>query len=156
MSMTESPSGDRRSKRYPPLGYLVKRLDEALTSYVDRLLGERHQLGRFHWQVLTTVHEQPGIEQGVFAEEARIFYDEERLNELIGDLVGRGWLRVDAQVGTVRLWLTDEGEVGHRQMRRTQEESSTRLMLGLTEEDYITMVTHLDRMIANLEQPPST
>jgi len=139
---------------HQPLGYLVKRLDSALTDYVDRLLGKKHGLGRSHWQLLRTVSVQPGVKRSEFAESSQIFYDEDRLRELISDLVARGWLLVeernDAADGP-RLWLTDMGERGYRELVQTQESSWTTLMRGLDEADYELVVTRLERMIDNLE-----
>lgn len=156
MSAIASPSGaggvGDRNDGHHPLGYLVKRLDEALTNYVDRLLGERHQLGRSHWQLLRTVHNQPGMKRSDFADSARIFYDEEKLRTLIDDLTRRGWLLVeDSDLGAL-LRLTDEGERGFAHMARTQDSSWARLLEGLTEDDYKLVLTRLEQMIANLER----
>jgi hypothetical protein len=41
--------------RQQPLGYPVRRLDEALDDHVEKLLWQRHQPRRAHWQPLPTV-----------------------------------------------------------------------------------------------------
>lgn len=148
---TDGPYDEGPFNRLTPIGLLLKGLDLALTDYVDRTLQRRHALSRFHWQILSTVHDTPGIEARTIGEGARVFYDEARFVELIGELTSYGWVDADDSTGSLRLTLTDEGLATYRKARHTQEETRERVVEGLSEEDYAFVIRGLERMLANVE-----
>lgn len=157
--MTE-PTDERRGDDVPfnrltPIGLLLTGLDAKLTGYVDRTLKERHGMSRHQWQILNTVHDTPGTEARVIGEGGRVFYDEERFTELVGELTTCGWVSADDSGGPLRLTLTAEGLDVYRQARRTQSQTRERLTEGMTQEDYAAVIHGLERMVANIERADS-
>ncbi|WP_216906618.1 MarR family winged helix-turn-helix transcriptional regulator [Nocardia noduli] len=132
-----------------PLGYVVKLLDAALTGYVDKLLGQRYQLGRGHWQVLRTISAYPGLDFARLADSARAFFEEAELRKLVDDLVERGWVVVADGKGA--LSLTEDGSAGFRAMERTQNGSSAILRRGISAAEYESVLNLMFTMINNIE-----
>jgi hypothetical protein len=62
------------------------------------------------------------------------------------ELVGRGWLTRDAED---RLWLTDEGEQARVDLARNAPAIRAALHEGICDEDYVTTVKVLQRLIHN-------
>jgi len=152
MSQDNTTPATARSSTHKPIGYLVKRIDQELDRYVDGLLRARHGVGRGHWQVLRSVSDRPGLNRAEFAEEAKVFYDERQLAELIDALVDKGWIRQEDSAAGTLMSLTAEGERGFDAMRVTQDGTWTTLTQGLTEESYYQVLGHLELMLDNLER----
>jgi DNA-binding MarR family transcriptional regulator len=151
MARSEPLTEPGQPDSHKPIGYLLKRLDEAIEEYVNDLLGAQYQLGRFHWQLLRSAHLQPGLDRPTFAASATMFYDDQQLTGLIADLVNRDWIRTEGPPGAEELSLTDAGESGFAAMSRTQQSSWARLRQGITDDEYLSTVLILEKMINNME-----
>ncbi|MTD54546.1 MarR family winged helix-turn-helix transcriptional regulator [Amycolatopsis pithecellobii] len=138
--------------RLTPIGLLLNGLSAALTDYVDRTLRLRNGIGRLHWQILSTVHDTPGIEARSISERGRAMFDEETFDAIVADLTSAGWVHADDSAGRVRLTLTGDGLETYRKARRTQAETRELVTEGLSEEDYEFIIHGLETMLANTER----
>lgn len=139
------------SKR-PPLGYLIKSVDNALHRYVDGVLREAHGIGRGHWQALRTAHDDPDLNLEQFSAEAAAFYTPGQIDELLASLTENGWLRLEpADSGPTAMRITDAGGELLEQMSRTQARTTQILSEGVPPEDYETVLRTLAKMLENLE-----
>lgn len=140
----------------PPLGYLIKSVDNALHRYVDGVLHEAHGVGRGHWQALRTAQDDPHLILEQFSAEAAAFYSPDQINELLTSLTGKGWLCLDpADSGTTAMRITEAGRELLEQMSRTQARTAQILSEGVSPEDYETVVRTLAKMLKNLEEAAS-
>ncbi|MFD6948555.1 DNA-binding protein [Nocardiopsis sp. TSRI0078] len=130
-----------------PIGYWLKHLDRLIENDFDRVLASE-ELGRRHWQVLNSLHTEPGTVADLdrrlapFLEE-----DEYTVTPVVDQLRQRGWVE-----GLVALALTAEGESAHEALFVRVQDARRRLSRGIGDEEYRIAVDVLERMSANLEQ----
>ena len=137
-------------QNHKPIGYLARRLDEAITEYVDTLMTTNFEVGRRHWQLMRRVHDSPALPAAEYIESAKVFYGEDVVRDIIGTVESRGWLTRSPD--SEEMTLTEQGEVAFARMKETQDNTWDALLKGLTMDDYITVVTLLEKMIDNLEE----
>lgn len=136
----------------PPLGFLIKSVDNALHHYVDGVLREAHGVGRGHWQALRTAQDDPNLDLEQFSAEAAAFYTAGQIDELLSSLTDNGWLRLDhTDLGTTAMRMTDAGRELLKQMSHTQARTAQILSEGVSSEDYESVSRTLAKMLANLE-----
>lgn len=133
------------SSAQKPIGYWLRRADEAITSHADRVLSE-HGLTRAHWQMLNVLAERGGVTPDQLLATLGDFVDRSGLDRVAGDLTARGWLRP-----APRLQLTEAGVEGHREVSGLVQAVRRRAAEGISEADYLTVIATLERMVANLE-----
>jgi hypothetical protein len=121
------------------MGYHLRRTDQVLTAHFADTLRDSG-LTRFHWQVLNTLAAGGAVGPSPFL-------DDEGLAAVLGDLRGRGWVGGSSDAPT----LTDAGREGHREVARQVEAVRERAMRGVSERDYVQLVTTLQRIVRNLE-----
>jgi len=132
-----------------PIGYWLKHLDALIEAAADRTFAEE-QLTRRHWQVMNILSASPQEASGLasailpFMAPGAI-----TLEEVIGELSGRGWLTRD-DAGRYR--LTPAGQAGHAGLRENVAGIRATLVTGLTQQDYVATVRALERMAENLER----
>ncbi|XKK39347.1 MarR family transcriptional regulator [Nocardiopsis sp. ARC36] len=130
-----------------PIGYWLKHLDRLIENDFDRVLASE-SLGRRHWQVLNSLHTEPGTIADLdrrlapFLEE-----DESTVAPAVDRLRELGWVE-----GLVALALTPRGEAEHDKLLARVTEARARLTRGIGDEEYRVAVDVLERMSANLEQ----
>ncbi|RKS08750.1 hypothetical protein DFP74_4472 [Nocardiopsis sp. Huas11] len=130
-----------------PIGYWLKHLDRLIENDLDRTLASE-ALGRRHWQVLTSLHNEPGTvadldrRLAAFLEE-----DEPSVAPVVDELRGRGWID-----GLVALSLSTQGEAAHDVLFEKVQGARRRLAQGISAEEYHATVNVLERMAANLER----
>ena len=135
-----------------PIGYWLKHLDRLIDETFDRTLGS-DGLTRRHWQVLNTLEASPSTIAGLAAA-LRPFVGDDgtAVSAVVEDLAKRGWLR---RFDNGDLELSAEGRSAHAAV--TTRVTATRQLLrrGITDDEYVGVVTILQRMAANLESPTS-
>jgi DNA-binding MarR family transcriptional regulator len=130
-----------------PIGYWLKHLDRLIENDFDRVLASE-SLGRRHWQVLNSLHTEPGMTADLdrrlapFLEE-----DESTVAPAVDRLRELGWVE-----GLVALALTPRGGAEHDKLLSRVKEARARLTQGIGDEEYRVAVDVLERMSANLEQ----
>lgn len=130
-----------------PIGYWLKHLDRLIENDLDRVLASK-SLVRRHWQVLHSLHTDPGTIADLdrrlapFLEE-----DEHTAIPAVEHLRQRGWVE-----GLVSLALTQQGRTEHEALFSKVQDARRRLSHGISAEEYRAAVHVLERMSANLEQ----
>ena len=131
-----------------PIGYWVKELDRLLEESFARALASEHCTRR-HWQLLTVVEAGPGTAAGLGAAVAPFAApDAEGARAALEDLVQRGWAE---WLTGARVQLTSPGREAHRRLQATVAEQRRQIAEGVSEGDYRTTVSVLERMAGNLE-----
>ncbi len=130
----------------PPIGYLLKELDQAITAASGKVL-KQHGLTRFHWQILNLVKKDSPSLSELF-QTMKVFVNEEQLASLLADLMERAWVE---NIGEGYL-MTAAGEVGFGAASRSQEQVRERVMAGVSGEEYQTVLEVLQRMLGNLRE----
>ncbi|MFE6610095.1 MarR family transcriptional regulator [Amycolatopsis sp. NPDC057786] len=111
-----------------PIGFWFAHLHQALESSFERILDDEG-LTRRHWQVLNTAD----------SEALKPFGD---LQKTISDLRVRGWIDEGG--------LTEAGRAAQLRLKATVDAFRSRVTEGISDDDYRTTVTVLERMAANL------
>jgi hypothetical protein len=127
-----------------PIGYWLKRLDTLIEQRQREALAA-HGLTRRHWQVLHAVQQAVRIDYDDLAAIMAPFADTAELDQVVGELFARGWLRHEP-----RLELTPEGTAGHDAVFRAVQEVRTSVTAGISREEYQATIDVLRRMAANL------
>ena len=135
--------------REQPIGYWLKHLDRLIDQAAERALAEEH-LTRRHWQIMNVVRNSP-LGPAALADALRPFWDRGAitLDQVTGELAGRGWLTRDAAGQYV---LTRAGQAAHAAVQEKIYGIRAQFLMGLTEDDYLHTVLMLQRMAANLER----
>lgn len=140
----------RDMTKQPPIGYWLKHLDEVITRHTDQVLND-NGFTRFRWQVLNLVYEAGAIAKRDIFATMKTFIDAHQLDETANDFVKEGWLVEHGKGGDTELALTDAGKTEHDAIFKLQSEVRRRVMQGVTEQEYMTVIDVLQRMVKNLE-----
>ncbi|HEY8518747.1 MAG TPA: hypothetical protein VIN61_01605 [Gammaproteobacteria bacterium] len=135
-----------------PFGYWLKRVDEALTAAIDRAQAE-HGLSRTEWQVLEALTRSGGMPRRELGELLSPFVDSSRFGEIVGELARRG-LIASTDEGRA-LCLSAEGKRLHQSALETQRTIRLRAFEGVSEADYTTTMSVLQRVLENLSKEES-
>ncbi|MEV7092878.1 MarR family winged helix-turn-helix transcriptional regulator [Amycolatopsis sp. NPDC051045] len=126
-----------------PLGWWLRHLHELLESSMARTL-DAESLTRRHWQVLNTIALGARTPEQVDTAMAPFVAGEGSMAPKVTDLRSRGWVTED---GT----LTDEGREAHARVEERIAAFRTKVVEGISEDDYRTTLRTLERCAANLE-----
>ncbi len=150
-----------------PMGYWIKEIDRRIEAEFERLLTDE-QLTRRHWQVLTTLARGPASRADLDAALAPFVPS---VRSEIDGLISRGWAtesrQAAAPVDTVAtgenaapvgpaarptglISLTTAGRAAHDRAAERVRAFRTHVTDGLSEQDYRTLVTLLERVAGNL------
>lgn len=131
-----------------PIGYWIKEVDRLLDeTFAHALASER--CTRRHWQLLNTLEPGPLAEAeleaavGPFAAA-----DPSGVGAALEELLLRGWAQ---RLADVRIALTAKGRGVHERLHTTVAAHRRHIAEGVTEPEYRTTVTVLERMAGNLE-----
>ena len=136
------------------LGYWLRRVDSLIEATQERTFGDE-KLTRREWQILHLLSDSPRDAAGL-TEALRPFLGPGAitLDEVTGELAGRGWLTRD-EAG--RYALTPAGRAGHAAVEeRLNEVFRSTFLAGLTQDDYLGTMRILQRMAENLERAADT
>ena len=131
-----------------PIGYWVKELDRLLEESFARALASE-DCNRRHWQLLNVLEAGPVTDAGLEAAVAPFAAsDSSGVRSALEVLIQRGWveLRPDG-----RVQLTAAGREARRRLEKTVSEQRRYIAEGVSEADYRTTVSVLERMAGNLE-----
>ena len=129
-----------------PIGYWVKEIDRRLEDDVDRLLEAEH-LTRRHWQVLDTLAraETQSETRGPAHLDAALAPFAATVQPQVDDLRDRGWVTATGPVA-----LTGAGRAAHNRVAAQVRDFRAHVTDGLSEQDYRTLITLLERIAGNL------
>lgn len=131
-----------------PIGYWIKEVDRLLDETFAHALGTE-QCTRRHWQLLNALEPGPRGEEEVVAAVAPFAAaDLAGVQAALDDLVQRGWAE---PLPGAQVQLTPAGRVIHERLHVTVAAHRRHIAAGVTEPEYRTTVTVLERMAGNLE-----
>jgi DNA-binding MarR family transcriptional regulator len=133
-----------------PIGYWLRRADQAITAHVDEVHGDKG-VSRVHWQVLHLIQQGGAVTAQSVFEEMRDFVRASEFDAVVRELERRGWIahRLDTPATPV-LELTEPGRRFHSDVMQAQTDVRQRAMEGITPEEYATTVRVLQRIVSNL------
>jgi DNA-binding MarR family transcriptional regulator len=126
-----------------PMGYWIKEIDRRIEAAFGRLLADEG-LTRRHWQVLTTLAREETVRTEL---DAALAPFAATVRPELDDLIGRGWV-AERPAGTVG--LTAAGRLAHDRVAERVRSLRAHVTEGLTEQDYLTLLTLLERVAGNL------
>ena len=135
--------------RQTPIGLISKQLDKALTAYTDEALA-RYGVTRLHWQTLNVIKDADHITfEKLFETMKVLFLDKDQLDAVVDDLTQRNWVRRE---DSSSFSITNEGKRGFAELAKTQDGVRMVVMKGISQSDYSTVISILQRMIDNLSR----
>lgn len=126
-----------------PIGYWLKRTDELLTKRINDTQTS-NGVSRSQWQVLNSIYESGVVTRGQLFEVMKTFVSEAELEQILADLSGRGWL---VQNDEAVFQLSDEGRAKHQKILELQKKVRQRAMQDISEEEYTTVISVLQRLV---------
>ena len=134
--------------RQTPIGLIIKQLDKALTAYTDEALA-RYGVTRLHWQTLNLIKDADHITFEKLFEIMKVFLEKDQLDAVVNDLTQRNWVRRE---DSSSFSITNEGKRGFAELAKTQDGVRMVVMKGISQSDYSTVISILQRMIDNLSR----
>ena len=130
-----------------PMGFWIKEIDRRIEADFGRLLADE-ELTRRHWQILTTLAQGTTTRADL---DAALAPFAATVRPQLDELIRRGWaaaLTAEPDVEAVR--LTAAGRVVHDRVAGRVRAFRAHVTDGLSEQDYVTLVTLLERVAGNL------
>ncbi|WP_124727471.1 MarR family winged helix-turn-helix transcriptional regulator [Staphylospora marina] len=136
-----------------PIGWWLKEADRAITRFSAKKLQELG-LNRFQWQVLNVLREQGPVPARKIHEQVKLFVDEPSFAEMLRRFAGQGWIHLSDEQDPMdqMLSLTPEGEKAHAAAWEKQRQVRERLMEGISDEEYLTVIRVLQKITENLSR----
>jgi hypothetical protein len=133
-----------------PVGYWTRAANTTVVGYISSRLGEL-DVTQHHWWTLAHLGQSnKGLtreETIALIERIRPYVDHTKMAPAIDDLLAREMLAPDTEG---RLQLTDAGVQLRDHVKALQINSRTHIHAGVDDEDYVTAVKVLRRMIGNV------
>ena len=139
-----------------PMGFWIKEIDRRIEADFGRLLADE-ELTRRHWQILTTLAQGATPRADL---DAALAPFAATVRPQLDELIHRGWASpltaepvelvesVESVAEAVR--LTAAGRVVHDRVAGRVRAFRAHVTDGLSEQDYVTLVTLLERVAGNL------
>lgn len=132
-----------------PIGYWLNRCDRAITHAMSSRLS-LHGANRFDWQVLNVVTKNGTVSEAHLYEFLRANADQQTLAASVERLLSQGYLS-RAEESPDELILTEQGNIFGQQLGEQIAAFRQESLGGITDEEYQTTVSVLQRMTRNLE-----
>jgi DNA-binding MarR family transcriptional regulator len=129
----------------PPIGYWLKHADEIITARSNQALADQG-FTRFRWQALNMIYEAGTITRDQIFNVLQTFLDAHQLDEMLNGFIQEGWLVVEGNA----LSLTEAGKSKRTDLFKRQGEVRRRAMQGISDEEYVTIIAVLQRIVNNL------
>jgi hypothetical protein len=131
-----------------PIGYWLKQLDRLIDAEFDAVYSEQ-QVSRRQWQVLNILHRKPANEREI-KDALRPFWTEDGVTqaEVVAELVRRQWIEGD---NSGRHRISVAGQISHAAIAAKVELVRRKVVFGLSQAEYDTLIDTLRRMSANLD-----
>lgn len=133
-------------KQNLPIGYYLKKVDQLLTAGINAILTE-FDISRTHWQILNCISESANSSQQEIRQLLEPFADPSSLDDCISQLIKRGLV-----VAGVQLSLTGRGETVYQSSLQKQKAFREKVMKNVSKQEYLQIITTLEKIIENLEK----
>jgi DNA-binding MarR family transcriptional regulator len=132
-----------------PIGYWLKHADEVITKHINQVQAA-NGVSRFQWQLLNSIHEVGTVSKAQLFGIMQTFVSHADFEKMIDEMIDKGWLSQDEKNEGL-LQLTEEGNSKHQIILESQKEVRQRTVQGVSEEEYTTVISVLQRIVENLE-----
>lgn len=136
------------NRRNLPIGYWLKKTDELLTARIDAAQRD-NGLTRLGWQILNVVRDADGATRDAIADTLRPFADAATLDRELAGLSESGAIDSSSE-GTFE--LTALGVETYARALLAQTAIRTRAFAGVSDDEYVTTMRVLQRLVENLER----
>jgi hypothetical protein len=134
-----------------PIGYWLKRADEAITIRVNQIHAA-YGFTRFRWQVLNSIYEADTISKHDLFATMRTFITAQELDALLDGFAQAGWLLQEGAGESAMLGLTATGKMERETLITRQNAVRRQAVQGITEQEYVLVIEALQRIVANLQE----
>ncbi|MCC6251526.1 MAG: winged helix-turn-helix transcriptional regulator [Bacteroidia bacterium] len=128
-----------------PIGYYLKLVDNCLTRGIDEIQS-KHGLNRLEWQVLNSIYEKPGILKTEILELMKPLADFQVVESIFNKFIEKNQIEIKSNM----LALTTLGKELHKSCFDSQQEFRKKAITNISETEYQTTISTLQKMIANL------
>lgn len=128
-----------------PIGYYLKLADNCLTKGIDEIQS-KHGLNRIEWQVLNSIYEKPQASKSEVLELMKPLADSQLVETVFTKFIDKKQVESKNDM----LTLTIAGKELHKSCFDTQQEFRKKSVTDISEADYQTTITTLQKMIANI------
>jgi DNA-binding MarR family transcriptional regulator len=128
-----------------PIGYYLKLADNYLTKGIDEIQGQ-FGLNRIEWQVLNSIYEKQGVLKSDILELMKPLADSCLVEAILTKLIEKNQVESHNDI----LLLTTAGRQLHNSCLDTQQEFRKKAVTDISEADYQTTISTLQKLIANL------
>ncbi|OLB81703.1 MAG: hypothetical protein AUI14_02355 [Actinobacteria bacterium 13_2_20CM_2_71_6] len=139
---------NREDAMNQPIGYWARQVDQLFTARMDAAIAG-HGITRLHWQVLNGLHADGPTARATIAAGLAPFADPARIEEVLADLAGLGWVAADETVAEV-VALTGAGRAGRAAVYADVSALRERAMQGIDADEYTRTIGVLQRLAENL------
>lgn len=130
-----------------PIGYYIKLADNYLTKGIDEIQSQ-HGLNRIQWQIINSVFEKPSILKEEVFEIMKPLADIQFVETVLSKFSSKNLIETNNDV----LTLTTAGQELHKNCFDTQQEFRKKAVIGISDTDYQTTISTLQRMIDNINK----
>jgi len=128
-----------------PIGYYLKKADNLLTEGINKIHAESG-ITRTQWQVLNSIIQKDEADRHHVIELLNEFADKDTINDSIDILINRGLVNENSF-----LYLTDRGKELFEKCFQKQKIFRQRVMENISEQEYVQIITTLEKIIDNLK-----
>lgn len=128
-----------------PIGYYLKLADNCLTKGIDAIQS-KHGLNRLEWQVLNSIYEKTEISKNEVLELMSPLADNQTVETIFTKFIDKNQVQSENNM----LTLTTQGKELHKSCFDTQYEFRNKAVTDISEADYQTTISTLQKMIANI------
>lgn len=128
-----------------PIGYYLKLADNRLTKGIDEIQSQ-HGLNRIEWQILNSIYEKPSILKQEIIEIMKPLADSQFVETVLSKFNSKNIIETNNDI----LILTTVGQELHKACFDTQQEFIKKAVMGISETDYQTTISTLQKMIDNI------
>lgn len=128
-----------------PIGYYLKLADNCLTKGIDEIQSQ-HGMNRIEWQVLNSIFKKPEISKSEMLELMKPIADNQLIETIFTKFINKSKVEIKNNI----LTLTTEGKTLHQSCFDTQQEFRKKVVTDISETDYQTTISTLQKMIANI------
>lgn len=128
-----------------PIGYYLKLADNCLTKGIDEIQSQ-YDLNRIEWQVLNSIYEKPEVLKSEILELMKPLADNQLVETILAKFIDKSQVEFKNNI----LALTTKGKELHNSCLDTQKDFRKKAINDISEADYQTTISTLQKMIANI------
>lgn len=129
-----------------PIGYYLKLADNYLTKGIDEIQAQ-HSLNRIEWQILHSIFEESSMTKQKIFEMMKPHADSQVVEKVLSKFSSKNFIETTNDTFT----LTTAGQDMHKACFDTQKKFREKAVSGISEIDYQTTISTLQKIINNIQ-----